>query len=962
MLLLRKTNIAKFARAGDQARDQRNWAVAVENYARAIEQDESLAWLWVQYGHALKEHGLKQEAEEAYRRSIELEPENGDTFLQLGHVLKLQGRTAEAATAYLSSVTLDAKSLHARNELLAMGWSASDIQQGKFSLFGGKLGENASVANVCVAARAQPRKSEALPAGYVEHNPDIAALIRMGLVQSASQHFRLYGRSEGREIVQSLQDVAPTNAFVLCPSYGKRCGIGEHARYVFNSLVAAGFKTTAVRSTRELAKISAEDKRDSVLIVNHGPGLFDGYNPELSEGEATSDLLAGLMSEFRQSNLRPIIYMHSLLDRDNEVMFGRQKLLLDFPIPVITTISSASEYFRLPHVEHGVQPLAREYEVQAKRAEERDYPTIGFFGFFQWGGKDFDALIGVARKLKAKLIGSVATSSKYDEEKLRQLLTDANLTCDLGTGWVTDDELARRLAPADFYYLPQKDYDHWNNSGTARFVANFQKPILLPPHHPFLDLREVVIFAEENDLPAIVSYLREGSAYSEAKRRVESYAKNFSMRDTVASIAKDLPLIYQNGGLRGFWSPNARSLQGLAALEADVLMNRLAHIGMTQDAKETVSVENLVEIHRNAPDLLPLRFQQVEEIEIWRRHYTLAELYQANTQDFVVGLYRRLVKREPTFFEYRMARSALPVQWGVPNQAFASAVLHCIARVMIADQASSEPESVEVYHEGCELTPSELLNPSVELLRSFNERSVNATAKIGSEILATRDEFSVGAARNLFALLTLPPEHLEKALGEVCRAENVDIDLSNIGQHSTPRDRYMYIVHSFSNVGKKVSDVFVLDEPIVQRVDYSRRTYCVSEFVLFDGDAFIIDMIRKLSKRNPQTVEFFHLGHILDEQGKLAALREFVTTNLLEASVIDLPLGVDLEAENPTSVSDAHFRRLISDFRSPTAGGWSARNRHLEDKRAFSRFWIKAKAHRDIWWIQSGANISALQI
>ena len=415
MLLLRKNSLAKFVRAGDQARDARAWSVAVDNYAKAIEQDDSQPWLWVQYGHALKEHGQRSEAEQAYRKSIELEPENGDTFLQLGHVLKVQGRIAEAATAYLNSVALDTSSVHARHELLALGWSTTDIQQGAKNLFGYDKQEDvfANVQNaegVAISSELMPA-----PVGYATLNPDVASLERMGLIQSVAQHYRLYGRSEGREIVQSLREVAPRNAFVLCPSYEKRCGIGEHARYVLKSLESAGFKTTPVRSTRELAGIPRADKQDGILIVNHGPGLFDGYNAELSEGEATSDLLAGLMSEFRAANLRPVIYMHSLLDRDNEVMFGRQKFVLDFPIPVLTTISSAATHFRLPHVEHGVQPLDREYPAPVKTAVERDYPTIGFFGFFQWGGKDFDALINVARRLKADLVGSVATSSKQDE-------------------------------------------------------------------------------------------------------------------------------------------------------------------------------------------------------------------------------------------------------------------------------------------------------------------------------------------------------------------------------------------------------------------------------------------------------------------------------------------------------------------------------------------------------------------
>lgn len=95
-----------------------------------------------------------------------------------------------------------------------------------------------------------------------------------------------------------------------------------------------------------------------MLVVNHGPGLFDGYNPELSEGETTTDLLSALIGAYAKYNLRSVIYMHSMLDRDNADMFPRQQYALQFPIPVVTTIESAARHFNIPRLEHGMQPIA----------------------------------------------------------------------------------------------------------------------------------------------------------------------------------------------------------------------------------------------------------------------------------------------------------------------------------------------------------------------------------------------------------------------------------------------------------------------------------------------------------------------------------------------------------------------------------------------------------------------------
>jgi cytochrome c-type biogenesis protein CcmH/NrfG len=86
--------------------------------------------MWVQYGHVLKESGKAVEAEAAYRRSIALDPDHADAHLQLGHLLRIQGRIEEAASAYLRSTVLDPAPRHARDHLIALGWSAERIEQG----------------------------------------------------------------------------------------------------------------------------------------------------------------------------------------------------------------------------------------------------------------------------------------------------------------------------------------------------------------------------------------------------------------------------------------------------------------------------------------------------------------------------------------------------------------------------------------------------------------------------------------------------------------------------------------------------------------------------------------------------------------------------------------------------------------------------------------------------------------
>lgn len=93
--------------AADAARDARDWARAARLYADALDLDPTRDDLWVQKGHALKESGHRDAAEEAYRRALALRPAVADTWMQLGHLMSLQRRVDEAAEAYARAVARD---------------------------------------------------------------------------------------------------------------------------------------------------------------------------------------------------------------------------------------------------------------------------------------------------------------------------------------------------------------------------------------------------------------------------------------------------------------------------------------------------------------------------------------------------------------------------------------------------------------------------------------------------------------------------------------------------------------------------------------------------------------------------------------------------------------------------------------------------------------------------------------
>lgn len=112
-----------FRRAGDDAREQRDWAAAAEFYRSHLEIEVGDAAIWVQLGHALKEQGLIEEAITAYRRATELFPDSADAQLQLGRGLHLAGYHSESIEVLSVALRLS-PSKEAYRALCALGEQA----------------------------------------------------------------------------------------------------------------------------------------------------------------------------------------------------------------------------------------------------------------------------------------------------------------------------------------------------------------------------------------------------------------------------------------------------------------------------------------------------------------------------------------------------------------------------------------------------------------------------------------------------------------------------------------------------------------------------------------------------------------------------------------------------------------------------------------------------------------------
>jgi hypothetical protein len=82
-----KERFKDLLRRRDAGERQGLWREREAAYHAELSLDPSMKHIWVQYGHALKEQGRLDAAEQAYRRSQALDAGLADTNLQLGHVL-----------------------------------------------------------------------------------------------------------------------------------------------------------------------------------------------------------------------------------------------------------------------------------------------------------------------------------------------------------------------------------------------------------------------------------------------------------------------------------------------------------------------------------------------------------------------------------------------------------------------------------------------------------------------------------------------------------------------------------------------------------------------------------------------------------------------------------------------------------------------------------------------------------
>lgn len=214
--LFRKPKAQPLIRAGDQARDARNWLGAAEAYDRALKVKPERADIWVQLGHARKESGDLSGAEAAYLRSLSLAPKVADTHAQLGHLRRLQNRLEQAASHFLDAAELDPTLQHPIDALMQLSAQGVAMDTARAGAVASRLAQKSPAATGAVSIE---MVAQQLDAALARLTPAIreenAALIHslMGSVAAASEKLTPQmtagpGQKAGLHLVFDISDLA----------------------------------------------------------------------------------------------------------------------------------------------------------------------------------------------------------------------------------------------------------------------------------------------------------------------------------------------------------------------------------------------------------------------------------------------------------------------------------------------------------------------------------------------------------------------------------------------------------------------------------------------------------------------------------------------------------------------------------------------------------------------------------
>lgn len=133
--------------AAEHARKRGDWPAVRQFCEVVLAENPAMPAIWEQLGHAQKELGAFDAAEEAYRRARQDATDDVSSWLKLGHVRKMHGNREGAIAAFARATLCSGDSGEARHELEHLaGYSPLDIETALRAAFAEAVRDGAFVA------------------------------------------------------------------------------------------------------------------------------------------------------------------------------------------------------------------------------------------------------------------------------------------------------------------------------------------------------------------------------------------------------------------------------------------------------------------------------------------------------------------------------------------------------------------------------------------------------------------------------------------------------------------------------------------------------------------------------------------------------------------------------------------------------------------------------------------------
>jgi len=321
---------------------------------------------------------------------------------------------------------------------------------------------------------------------------------------------------------------------IVCPSWGKACGIAEHTRHVVEGLRRAGISAVVTRTAQDARVLAKETASVRHIIVQHEFCFFDGVNSRLMAGETT----AGLVTELKSiASARPDVsvdmFMHTVV-RDGP-MLRTQQFIGESGLQLHAFTVAGAAVLNCDFLELGVH----EVETAAQARPPSGF-TIGNFGFLATH-RMVDGYIDLCRSTGSALVANFhipVENFPFPPEQVREALVrhlEANgVKYDVATDFMPEDELLGFLSRADCFFMPRADVGTLSASGSVRLVMNFGRPIIVNPAGCYADLAEVCLVAETPaEAIEIVNLLRSSADY---RGQAEARVRKFRDQNRISSI------------------------------------------------------------------------------------------------------------------------------------------------------------------------------------------------------------------------------------------------------------------------------------------------------------------------------------------------------------------------------------------------------------------------------------------